>query len=298
MNSRQLHIAVILAETRNFSTAAEKLNISQPAFSKQIIALENELGIKLFDRSTSPLSITPAGEFFIEKAKNILFEEDILLKTVEKYKSGERGKLVIGAVPFRSSYMMPGLIKSLKDKFPDLQVVLLEYGLSVLEKGLSEGEYDFAIMNLPIDNPEFETIPLCEDELVLAVPKGYKSLMETDREGVINDLSAAKNVPFVTVGKEQEMRKLFDVLCKKSGITPEIYATVTGVATAWEIVKSGSAATIIPKQFIDAKGETDKVEIYKIKNTPYKRQSAVVLRRGQYVSEYAKFAIEELKNCE
>ncbi len=295
MNSRQMQYAVILAETRNFSTAAEKLNISQPAFSKQIIALENELGLKLFDRSTTPLSITPAGEFFIEKARNILFEEDVLLKTVEKYKSGEKGKIVIGAVPFRSSYMMPGLIKSLKDKFPDLQVVLLEYGLPVLEKGLLEGEYDFAIMNLPINNQEFETIPLCEDELVLAVPKEYKILIKTDKTGEINDLSAAKNIPFVTVGKEQEMRKLFDALCAEAGVEPCIYATVTGVATAWEVAKSGSAATIIPKQFIDAKEGKDKVEIYKIKNTPYKRQSAVVLRRGQYVSEYAKYAIEELK---
>ena len=295
MNSRQLQYAVILAETRNFSTAAEKLNISQPAFSKQIIALENELGIKLFDRSTAPLSITPAGEFFVEKAKNILFEEDVLLKTVEKYKSGEKGKLVIGAVPFRSSYMMPGLIKSLKDKFPDLQVVLLEYGLSVLEKGLLDGEYDFAIMNLPVVNPEFETIPLEEDKLVLAVPKKHKNLVKADKNGEIADLSSAKDIPFVTVGKEQEMRKLFDVLCAEADFTPEIYAQVTGVATAWEVTKSGEAATIIPKQFIDAKGGTDGVEIYEIKNTPYKRQSAVVLRRGQYVSEYAEFAIEELK---
>ena len=295
MNSRQMQYAVILAETRNFSTAAEKLNISQPAFSKQIIALENELGLKLFDRSSSSLDLTPAGEFFIEKAKNILFEEDVLLKTVEKYKLGERGKLVIGAVPFRSSYMLPGLIKAIKDKFPGLQVVLMEYGLSVLEKGLLDGEYDFAIMNLPIDNPEFETIPLQEDKLVLAVPDKYKECIKTDKKGVIDDFSVAKNVPFVTVGKEQEMRKLFDALCAETDISPDIYATVTGVATAWEFVKSGVAATIIPKQFIDAKGGAEGIEIYEIKNTPYKRQSAVVLRRGQYVSEYAKFAIEELK---
>lgn len=295
MNSRQIQYAVVLSETKNFSTAAEKLNISQPALSKQIIALENELDVKLFDRSTNPLTLTAAGEFFIEKSKKLLLEEDVLLKTLEKYKTGERGKLVIGAVPFRSSYMMPGLIKAVKDKFPGMQVVLMEYGLSVLEKGLLDGEYDFAIMNLPVINPEFETIPLCEDELVLAVPKEYKNLIKTDKNGEIEDLSCAKNMPFVTVGKEQEMRKLFDALCAEARIEPEIYAQVTGVLTAWEVVKSGEAATIIPKQFIDAKGENDSVNIYKIKHTPYKRQPAVVTRRGQFVSEYAKYAIEELK---
>ena len=295
MNSRQLQYAVTLSETRNFSIAAEKLNISQPALSKQIIALENELDVKLFDRSANPLALTAAGEFFIEKSKKLLFEEDVLFKSLEKYKSGKKGKLVIGAVPFRSSYMMPKLISKIKEKFPEIKVELSEYGLSVLEKGLLEGEYDFAIMNLPVNHPEFETIPLCEDELVLAVPKKYKNLVKADKDGGIADLSYAKELPFVTVGKEQEMRKLFDALCIEAGFEPEIYVQVTGVLTAWEVAKNGEAATIIPKQFIDTKGEYDSVEIYKIKNTPYKRQSAVVLRRGQYVSEYAKFAIEELK---
>lgn len=295
MNTRQIQYAVILSETRNFSEAAEKLNISQPALSKQIIALETELDVKLFDRSTNPLALTAAGEFFIEKSKKLLFEEDVLLKTLDKYKTGEKGKLVIGAVPFRSSYMMPKLIKKIKEKFPEIKVELSEYGLSVLEKGLLDGEYDFAIMNLPVNHPEFETIPLCEDELVLAVPAEYKNLVKVNKNCEITDLSVAKEIPFVTVGKEQEMRKLFDALCAAAGFEPDIYAQVTGVLTAWEVAKSGSAATIIPKQFVDAKGEHSSVEIYKIKNTPYKRQSAVVLRRGQFVSEYAKFAIEELK---
>ena len=295
MNLRQIQYAVVLSETRNFSEAAEKLNISQPALSKQIIALENEVDVKLFDRSTNPLALTAAGEFFIEKSKKLLFEEDVLLKTLEKYKAGKKGKLVIGAVPFRSSYMMPKLIGKIKEQFPEIKVELSEYGLSVLEKGLLDGEYDFAIMNLPVTNPEFETIPLCEDELVLAVPAVYKDLVKADRNGEIADLSCAKKLPFVTVGQGQEMRKLFDALCVQADFEPEIYAQVTGVLTAWEITKSGSAATLILKQFTDAKGTGNSVEIYKIKNTPYKRQSAVVLRRGQFVSEYAKFAIDELK---
>ena len=295
MNSRQLQYAVILSETRSFSVAAEKMNISQPALSKQIIALENELEVRLFDRSSNPLSLTAAGEFFVEKARKLLLEEDVLLKTMDSYRTGEKGKLVIGAVPFRSSYMMPGIIGAVKRKFPDLQVALSEFGLSVLKEGLLNGEYDFAIMNLPVNEPEFETIPLSEDTIVLAVPEKYRKLIKTNGESFVENLSAAKNVPFATVGKDQEMRKLFDTLCAEADIEANIYACVTGVLTAWEIVKSGEAATIIPKQFVEAKGNSDNVAIFEIKNTPYRRQPAVVLRRGQYVSEFAKYAIEELK---
>ena len=295
MNSRQLQYAIILSETRNFSQAAEKIGITQPAFSKQILSLENEMGVKLFDRSTNPLSLTPAGEFFVEKARKILFEEDLILKTMQSYKSGERGKLVIGAVPFRSSYMMPGIIKQLKDKYPNLEIVLEEYGLSALEKGLMEGEYDFAIMNLPINNPEFDAIPLEEDKLTLAVPKKHAHLIKTQK-GVIDNFYIAKDIPFVTVKKEQEMRRLFDALCIKAGFEPYIYATVTGVSTAWEVVKSGAAATIIPKQFAQTRGHYEEVKLFEIENIPYIRQSAVVIRKGQFVSEYAKYAIEVLKS--
>ncbi len=296
MNLRQMQYAVVLSETKNFSTAAEKLNISQPALSKQIIALENELDVRLFDRSTNPLTLTPAGEFFMQRAQKLLFEEDVLLKTMEKYKSGERGKLVIGAVPFRSSYMMPSLIKRIKDRFPHLQVELREYGLSVLKEELLGGEYDFAIMNLPINEPEFETIPLEKDIVVLAVPEKYESLVKNNRKNTIKDFSSAKDIPFVTVGKEQEMRRLFDALCIESDIEPDIYATVTGVATAWEVVKSGEAATIIPKQFVKARGDYEGVKLFEIENIPYIRQSAIVLRRGQFISKYAEYAIEKILN--
>ena len=95
MNSKQMQYAVVLSETQNFSQAAAKLNISQPAFSKQIISLEKELGIILFNRDENPISLTAAGEFFVEKAKRIIFEEEVLIKTIEKYKTGENGKIVI-----------------------------------------------------------------------------------------------------------------------------------------------------------------------------------------------------------
>ena len=76
MNYRQLQYAIALSETRNFSQVADKLKISQPALSKQILSLENDLGVKLFDRSTVPLTVTPAGEHLIREAKELLYRED------------------------------------------------------------------------------------------------------------------------------------------------------------------------------------------------------------------------------
>ncbi len=294
MNSKQLQYALVLARVQNFSRAAQELNITQPAFSKQIIALENELGVKLFDRESNPLSLTPAGEFFVKKAKNILFEQETLIKAMGKYKSGESGKLTIGIAPFRSLYVMPRVVAAVKERFPEVHISLQEYGLSQLRKGLTEGLYDFAVMNLPVDEAVFDVIPLEADSLVLAVPEGLTGLIEGDNERSFVDLADCKKLPFAVVGQNQEMRKLFDRLCSKAGLDPEIYVEVTGVTTLGEMVRSGLAAGVLPKQFAKME-EGDAVKFFELKQDKQIRRPAVVTVRGQYISEYAEYAIKLLK---
>jgi len=300
MNSRQLQYAVLLSEVRNFSQVAEDLDISQPALSKQIISLENELSVKLFDRSTTPISLTPAGEFFIEKARELLFEEDVLRKTIERYKNRENGKLTIGISPFRSLYLMPPVVKALKDRYPGLHISLCEYGRTQLHKGICEGLYDFAITNLPVDEAILDVIPLEKDNLVLAVPNALVDHIHISEEKksagpIAVELADCENLPFVVLQKGQEMRQLFDTLCKIARIHPQIYVEVVGITTAWTMVQAGLAATILPKQFIQADIKSSNVTLFELKQDTYVRQSAIVTRRGQYISEYAQYAMELLK---
>lgn len=297
MNSRQLQYAVMLAEARNFSQVAQELDISQPALSKQIISLENELGVKLFDRSTNPLSLTPAGEFFVQKAEELLFEEDILLKTMDRYKSGENGRLTIGISPFRSLYLMPDIIKAMKEKYPSVQIVLSENGRNQLHKGILEGQYDFAITNLPVDESKLDVIPLEQDSLVLAVPNGLLHLLDRDEKGpdTAIELSQCRRLPFVALGQEQEMRQLFDKLCRLARIEPLICVEVVGIATARAMVQEGVAAAILPRQFVQSAAAQSNMTLFELNQDTYIRQPAIVTRRGQFVSEYAQYAIELLR---
>ena len=299
MNSRQLQYVVVLARTCNFSQAAKEFEISQPAFSKQIISLENELGVKLFERGTNPLSLTAAGSFLVEKAKKILYEEKALLRAMEQYKTGDSGKLTIGISPVRSLCMMPKLVLKIKERFPNLEIVLKEHSLSQLKKGMSEGSYDFAVINLPIDETEFQVLPLKADSFVLAVPNRLLHLVEKnngDEENNVIGLENCRKLPFVVVGKSQEMRKIFDKLCAKANIEPNILVEVTGVTTTREMVEKGVAATLIPKQYMRDEAENTDITLFEIKQNEYSRQPAIVLKRGQYISKYAKFAIELLEN--
>ena len=168
VNARQLQYVIALSRVRNFSAVAEKLNISQPALSKQILSLEKELGVKLFDRSENPLSLTPAGEEFIRQAQELLYQEDQLKRSMEQFRSGEAGRLTIGISPFRSMYLLSDMVKKVREKYPSVQITLCEAPSDQLRKEAAEGKYDFAIVNLPVDEAALAVTPLEPDVVVLA----------------------------------------------------------------------------------------------------------------------------------
>ena len=169
MNSRQLQYAILLSQKRNFSHVAKELNITQPALSKQILSLETELGIKLFERNSNPIKLTSAGEFFVREAKELLYKEEQLLHSIEQFKSGDKGQLVIGITPFRSAYLISGIIKKIREKFPDVHIKLVEEGSEDLRNDVVDGKFDFAIVNLPVDESLLEIKPIEPDKLALVI---------------------------------------------------------------------------------------------------------------------------------
>lgn len=297
MNTKQLHYAIELAQSRNFSQVAEKLGISQPALSKQILHLEKELGVKLFDRNTIPLSMTSAGEHFITEAQKLLYQEDQLLRSMEEYKTGKRGRLVIGISPFRAMYLVSEIVKKLKERYPEVQIFLNETGSDQLRKEAAEGKYDLAIVNLPVDESMLDVIPLESDTLVLAVPK---EMLDTLPSGVYDKplspiaLEDCRELPFVVVGQTQELRLLFEKACASADFQPKVAMEVVGLSTAWAMSRIGIGATLLPLQFINHVGLDDSIALFTLRHSVRSRQPVIVTRRGQYLSEYAKYAIDLL----
>lgn len=297
MNTKQLQYAIELAKMRNFSHVSEKLNISQPTLSKQIISLENALGVKLFERSTASVALTPAGEYFVQEAQKLIFREDQLLRTLEQYKSGERGRLIIGVSPFRNLYLMPRVLAQFKKEYPGIQVVLHETSSDQLRKEAAEGCYDFAIVNLPIDDTVLDVTYLEEETLVLAIPNTMVNLLPVaDTEKGI-DFADCRDLPFVVLSQGQEMRRYFDSLCASYSITPNISIEVSGGITAgWSMARSGLGATLLPLQFVGETAFEDNLTIFKLNNMQFTRQTAIVSRKDQYLSKYAQYAMQLLQD--
>ena len=291
MNSKQLHHVIVLSETGNFSQAAQILGITQPALSKQLMTLEKEVGVKLFNREQSPIRLTPAGERFVQTAKELVYKEEQLLRAMERFRSGEEGRLTIGISPFRSLYLIPDLVKQLKEIFPGLQVSLRELGSDILRKEAAEGKYDFAIVNLPVDEAVLDVTPLEQDKLVLVVPKNLWD--KVPATGSLT-MSQCKNLPFVVVSRGQELRELFEGLCAGAQIHPPIAMEVVGVTTAWAMAQAGIGAALVPLQFVEGEQFGENVRILTLKDNTFVRQPAIVTRRGQHLSRYARAAIDLL----
>lgn len=297
MNLKQMQYAVMLAETCSFSQLAEKLDISQPALSKQIISLENELGVKLFNRDTIPLTLTAAGEFYIREARDLLHREDRLNHAMEMFKSGDAGSLTIGISPFRSTYLLPKVMKMVRERYPHVQLSIYEATSDELRKGAADGKFDFAVVNLPVDEAALDVYPLAPDALALVVPNGMVSKIPSASKGNLStiELKDCKDLPFVAVSQSQELRKLFDRLCAAAGFSPEIVVEIKGgLVTARALAIEGVGATLLPLKILKDSLPEDAVTVFLLKDKAISRQPVIVTQKGGYLPAYAKYAIELL----
>ncbi len=295
MNNKQLEYALALSKSLSFSKTAEQLGISQPALSKQISALERELGVELFDRHKTPLAVTAAGEYFFRQAKELIYREEQLYRSMDAFKEESSGSLTIGVSPFRALYLLPEVCKKIKERFPGVTIVLREEPSGKLRASAAEGKYDLAVVNLPVDESVLEARLIEQDTLVVAVPRTMVHLIPDNKRSECElEFADFHGIGFVVVTRSQEMRQLFERLCSASGIRPEISAEVVGITTAWSMMRAGVGAAILPLQFIRSMGDSDDFITFGLKQASDTRTPAVVTRRGQYLPEYARYAIDLL----
>lgn len=293
MNVKQLQYALVLGQKRHFSQAAEALGVSQPALSKQIRALEEDLGVLLFDRNTQPLSLTPAGECFMREAQGFLQQEDRLRRSMEGFKSGMKGRLILGISPFRCSYRIPTLLRRLRERFPGLQIVLREADSARLHRGIAEGEYDLALMNLPVDETLLNVVLLETETVMLAVPRHLSHALPAEAHDGIPSLTMqeAADLPFVVLGPQQELRRQFESLCTADNVHPEMAAEAVGVLTAWSLARAGVGATLLPHDFVKDAPDDGSLCFFRLKQNTPTRQPAAVYRKDRPLSQYAQYFI-------
>lgn len=243
MNLRQLRQFVTLAETGNFHRAAEQLHMAQPPLSVSIRKLEEELGSPLFDRTSSGVLLTPAGEAMLADARNTLLYADRCRNAVLDTRSGEGGLVRLGIVGSATYALLPELIPSLRQRYPKIELELSEATSSEILDGLLTRRFDAGLLRYPVLNPSgFEILPLDRDDFVLAVSDNSPL---AKRDGIA--LSEAAQEPFIMypADKVPGLSALAMMRCQFSGFVPHVAQEAMQVQTIMSLVASGLGVGLV-----------------------------------------------------
>lgn len=167
----QLEYIVALDTYRSFGIAAEKCFITQPTMSMQVQKLEDELGVKLFDRSRQPIIPTEIGAEIAEQARIILKESYKVKELISNQRSVVSGELRIGVIPTMAPYLMPKVISAFMAKYPDVQLHIWEYMTEQIIHELKNGLLDCGILSTPLEDKSLQETPLFYESFVAYLSK-------------------------------------------------------------------------------------------------------------------------------
>jgi LysR family hydrogen peroxide-inducible transcriptional activator len=236
-----LRYLLAVAEAQNFTRAAERLSVTQPALSQQIINLEKELGRKLLHRLGRKAVLTEAGMVFIERARRILFEADNATKELQDDPALER-RINVGAIPTVAPYLLPELILRCRSAHPNLQIEVREDFRSQLVRGVLEGDLDLAIAAHPVTNPQVAVEPLLTEPLLLAVSRAHPLAAKPRVHAA--DLAGET---FVILGSSSSLAEQVQNFCGDHKLTPHVGFRCAQIATVKALVAVGAGISILPR---------------------------------------------------
>lgn len=249
MDFRHLRYFVCVAEEMHFGRAAERLGISQPPLSQQIRALEEDLGVRLFERTSRRVRLTEAGRLFLPEARQALVQFDRAAQVARKAHRGELGRLSLGFTA--SAPFVPRVANALhtfQQAHPEVELALQELGRDAQIAKVAEGELDLGIVRAfepPLLRPEMTSECLLEEEMLLAIRRDHP-LAQRDADPSIVDLAS---VPLVMYGAVNGagFNEHFLALCESAGFRPKIALEVGSFATLLGLVSAGFGATILAR---------------------------------------------------
>src|SRR6202789_923521 len=246
MEVNQLRYVCAIADTGNFSRAAERCRIAQPSLSQQVQKLEDDLGVKLFDRLGRSIRLTEAGRAFIPRARAILEQLDAARSSAADKNADLRGNVTVGVIPTVAPYLMPAYTASFAKKFPDAKLRIIEETTSVLVEGLRDLSIDVAILALPLRHKDLELFPVRTEPLFAALSRNHprasaKSLSLKDLRGE----------SFVMLRDGHCFRDLSIDTCPRARITPHIAFESGQFSSLLGMVAAGVGVSLVPEMAID-----------------------------------------------
>jgi len=240
---RQLRYFVAVAEELSFTRAAAHLHVSQPPVSRQIMQLEQEVGVALLERSKQYVRLTDAGRHFYDEARAILAAAQSAMLSTRRVATGQVGKLSLG-LGGTAAYVLPDVLSKFRQRFPEVELVLNPLNLAYHQAALADEKIDVGLVIMPIDNVELDTQLLIRLRLVVALPVGHA--LSARRTLSLKELAEQ---PFVMVpwSQGQGFGRLVMKICRRAGFLPQIVQEAEPMESVVGMVAAGAGIAIVPQ---------------------------------------------------
>ncbi|MCR1934906.1 selenium metabolism-associated LysR family transcriptional regulator [Clostridium tepidum] len=291
MNERKLRIFYEVAEKLNMTEVAEKLYISQPAVSQTILELENELGVKLFDRINRRLYLTNEGEIFLNYVRRILNMYDDSIRSLKDINNLKTGKLKIGASTTIGIYILPDIIGKFSKEYKGIDISIAIENTKLISNMILDNSIDLAFVEGPVYNEEIIKENFCDDELVFITSsehqwsnKDYISIDEIQKEKIIMREMGSGT------------REVFESYMTSNNVNYNIAFELGNTEAIKKAVEAGLGISCISKRCIKNELNNNKLSQTKLKEFQIKRNFILIYHKDKFLSKllktFIKFALE------
>ncbi|NLY81044.1 MAG: LysR family transcriptional regulator [Lysinibacillus sp.] len=276
-----------VAKYENMSRAAEELHLTQPALSKSISMLEEDLGVELFDRNGRSIKLNRYGKFLLERTDIILREVERAKEDLANLVSPNYGEVSLGFMHTLGLEVIPSLMMEARKLLPHMRFQLTQSNSSVIMRKLEVGELDICLVSSLETSKDVHWEKLWEEELFLIVPKNHPL---KDRERV--KLSEFASDPFISIKKGNSLRKYVDEIFKREGYRLNVAFEGEEVHTIAGLVESGLGVSLIPQ----IKGlDQYEVGIIRVDAKDCKREIGLSYLNNRYMSGAVKQFIQFIR---
>lgn len=302
---RAMQYAYEVYKKGGITKAAESLYISQPALSAIIRKLEDSLGTPIFDRSTKPLRLTPAGEYYIHCAEQIRSIETDMKQYFDDLETLKKGSLRIGASTYFCSNILPGLLHSFHQIYPYIRVTLEENNFTPqLKEHLLGKEIDFALTSNTYPSSDFEELRLSSEAIILAVPadrevnRVLRSFAYSYDEMALlskpySDLSGVKRISlralaqeeFITIDRISDLYPRILSMFKEYEISPKITMHLQQMSSCYYMASEGFGCTFLRSATLHTVKATDQLLFYFIDSPRSIRSTRLYYKKGGYMTK-------------
>lgn len=282
------HINYVLAVLREGSItgASKKLFVSQPALSQTIKQIEQDLGATIFDRSTDPISLTYAGQRYVDAAQRMLDIDRNLRSEIAETKKEVHGRMTLGISNQRGLQLLPHVIPDFVKQYPYIKLDLVEHGSATLERLTAEGQCDISLITTSQKPNRLSYVLIENEQLVLMVARSTE-LAHRFADGTAIDITEAANENFVSMRDGHSVRTIQDRLFDRHHIAPNILMETNNMEAAKNVAARANAVMLIPHVYVANSMELlYRVQCHPIRNNDYERHFYLCHRKGMRLTRY------------